>query len=306
MLSLSLSLSLQPCHVVYTEYRPVPLQHYIYPSGADGLYLAVDEKVRGQTCLAGTKHLLVKCFNWFFTSPPSSASPLFSFLPSLLPSISSSSSLTLFLYFPLLLLCLFNFPPTSPFPSSSPLQGNFREDNFQTAMSTLQEGGGKGGGARGNKRGSSCFKVVKMIMERQLQPVIVFSFSRRDCETYALQMSKLDCNTGKGVQERRAELVKTALRSFLCVCVVLHLSPFSTFLSFLLPSPPSLFSTLFPLTFFPQPPLFHPPPPYPLLSPFLSHLLPPFPPPLPPPLSSSLPPFLPSSTALPPPSSSLS
>ena len=41
---------------------------------------------------------------------------------------------------------------------------------------------------------SSCFKVVKMIMERQLQPVIVFSFSRRDCEALALQMSKLDFN----------------------------------------------------------------------------------------------------------------
>ncbi|CAE7841668.1 MTR4, partial [Symbiodinium microadriaticum] len=27
----------QPCHVVYTDYRPVPLQHYVYPSGAEGL-----------------------------------------------------------------------------------------------------------------------------------------------------------------------------------------------------------------------------------------------------------------------------
>ena len=36
---------LQPCHVVYTEFRPTPLQHYIYPAGADGLYLVVDEKV---------------------------------------------------------------------------------------------------------------------------------------------------------------------------------------------------------------------------------------------------------------------
>ncbi len=35
-----------------------------------------------------------------------------------------------------------------------------------------------------------------MIMEKQLQPVIVFSFSRKDCESYALQMSKLDFNTG--------------------------------------------------------------------------------------------------------------
>lgn len=33
-----------PCHVVYTEFRPTPLQHYIFPTGSDGLYLVVDEK----------------------------------------------------------------------------------------------------------------------------------------------------------------------------------------------------------------------------------------------------------------------
>ena len=44
---------------------------------------------------------------------------------------------------------------------------------------------------------SNCFKVVKMIMERNLQPVIVFSFSRRDCEALALQMSKLDFNSAR-------------------------------------------------------------------------------------------------------------
>lgn len=36
----------QPCHVVYTEYRPTPLQHYIFPAGGDGIHLVVDEKVR--------------------------------------------------------------------------------------------------------------------------------------------------------------------------------------------------------------------------------------------------------------------
>nr|CAD1820723.1 unnamed protein product [Ananas comosus var. bracteatus] len=29
----------QPCHIVYTDYRPTPLQHYIFPCGGDGLYL---------------------------------------------------------------------------------------------------------------------------------------------------------------------------------------------------------------------------------------------------------------------------
>ncbi|KNC70581.1 hypothetical protein SARC_16888, partial [Sphaeroforma arctica JP610] len=33
----------QPCHVVYTDYRPTPLQHYIFSAGGDGLYLVVDE-----------------------------------------------------------------------------------------------------------------------------------------------------------------------------------------------------------------------------------------------------------------------
>jgi len=38
---------------------------------------------------------------------------------------------------------------------------------------------------------------VKMIMERNYAPVIVFSFSKKDCESYATQMSKLDFNTGE-------------------------------------------------------------------------------------------------------------
>jgi ATP-dependent RNA helicase DOB1 len=35
-----------------------------------------------------------------------------------------------------------------------------------------------------------------MIMERNLAPVIVFSFSKKDCETYACATAKLDFNSG--------------------------------------------------------------------------------------------------------------
>ncbi|XP_063592228.1 exosome RNA helicase MTR4-like [Penaeus indicus] len=111
----------QPCHVVYTDYRPTPLQHYIFPAGGEGIYLAVDEL------------------------------------------------------------------------------GKFREDNFNTAMAILQdapeqpESGSKGKGAAA-KGSSDCFKIVKMIMERNFAPVIIFSFSKKECEAYALQMSKLDFN----------------------------------------------------------------------------------------------------------------
>lgn len=43
---------------------------------------------------------------------------------------------------------------------------------------------------------SSVFKIVKMIMERNFQPVIIFSFSKKECEAYALQVAKLDFNKG--------------------------------------------------------------------------------------------------------------
>ena len=105
--------------MVYTDYRPVPLQHFIFPSGGDGIHLVVDEF------------------------------------------------------------------------------GKFREDNFSEAIGKLA--GGEGGGNRpkksGQKDGSDCYNIVKMIMERNFAPVIVFSFSKKECEAYALQMAKLDFNT---------------------------------------------------------------------------------------------------------------
>ncbi|KAM9793209.1 exosome RNA helicase MTR4 [Syngnathus typhle] len=117
----------QPCHVVYTDYRPTPLQHYIFPAGGDGLHLVVDEN------------------------------------------------------------------------------GDFREDNFNTAMQVLRDSGDSGSanaggkwdpkGRKGGTKGpSSVFKIVKMIMERNFQPVIIFSFSKKECEAYALQVAKLDFN----------------------------------------------------------------------------------------------------------------
>src|ERR1700761_3848846 len=34
----------QPCHVVYTDFRPTPLQNYMFPCGGEGIYLVVNEK----------------------------------------------------------------------------------------------------------------------------------------------------------------------------------------------------------------------------------------------------------------------
>ncbi|XP_029157020.1 exosome RNA helicase MTR4 [Nylanderia fulva] len=116
----------QPCHVVSTDYRPTPLQHYIFPVGGDGIHLVVDET------------------------------------------------------------------------------GQFKEENFNRAMACLQNMGdaakgdtkGRKGGLRATNSGqTNIFKMVKMIMERNFAPVIIFSFSKKDCEVYAMQMAKLDLNT---------------------------------------------------------------------------------------------------------------
>lgn len=111
----------QPCHIVYTDYRPTPLQHYIFPAGGDGLFLVVDEK------------------------------------------------------------------------------GKFREDSFQKALNALvptsesdkkrNNGKSQNGLVMGKvSEKIDIFKLVKMIIQRQYDPVIIFSFSKRECEFLAMQV----------------------------------------------------------------------------------------------------------------------
>eukprot|EP01039_Chlorochromonas_danica_P005291 gene5291-5826_t len=112
----------QPCHVVYTDYRPVPLQHYVFPASAEGLYLVVDEKSR------------------------------------------------------------------------------FREDNFQKAMSVLQpnplsEMSNEKGKKLTKNIQADLLKIINLIMTKGLDPCIIFSFSKKDCETYALKMASFDFNS---------------------------------------------------------------------------------------------------------------
>ncbi|SCV03844.1 LAMI_0H11408g1_1 [Lachancea mirantina] len=122
----------QPCHIVYTDFRPTPLQHYLFPAHGDGIHLVVDEK------------------------------------------------------------------------------STFREENFQKAMASISNQIGddpnstaargkknqtyKGGASKGDSK-ADIYKIVRMIWKKKYNPVIVFSFSKRDCEELALKMSKLDFNS---------------------------------------------------------------------------------------------------------------
>ncbi|KAF0408352.1 antiviral helicase [Gigaspora margarita] len=126
----------QPCHVVYTDFRPTPLQHYIYPCGGDGIFMVVDEN------------------------------------------------------------------------------GVFKEDNFLQATQSLlpdqdvEYKSFKGKKAnvidRSTKGPSDIIKIINMIMQRDYQPVIIFSFGKSLCETYAMQIKQFDFNN-----EEEKRLVKT-------------------------------------------------------------------------------------------------
>jgi ATP-dependent RNA helicase DOB1 len=123
----------QACHVVYTDFRPTPLQNYFFPAGGSGIFLVVDEK------------------------------------------------------------------------------GVFREHNFNKTMQMIEERKaaqandpdakqqGKGKNKKNfkgkqNEEQADIQKIVKMIMNKSFNPVIVFSFSKRDCEMYAVHTSKYAFN----------------------------------------------------------------------------------------------------------------
>ena len=55
--------------MVYTDFRPTPLQHYIYPAGGDGLFLVEDEKVMCSNNEVLSLPAMEKCYlqNNFFS-----------------------------------------------------------------------------------------------------------------------------------------------------------------------------------------------------------------------------------------------
>ncbi|KHN95494.1 ATP-dependent RNA helicase DOB1 [Metarhizium album ARSEF 1941] len=122
----------QACHVVYTDFRPTPLQNYFFASGGSGARIVVDEK------------------------------------------------------------------------------GNFNEHNFNLVMKEVEDKKGadpndvnakqkgKGKNKKINKggvdEGSDIHKIIRMTIKRKFNPVIVFNFSKRECENMALRISNLSFN----------------------------------------------------------------------------------------------------------------
>mmetsp|Transcript_40266 Transcript_40266/g.96492 ORF Transcript_40266/g.96492 Transcript_40266/m.96492 type:complete len:1049 (-) Transcript_40266:146-3292(-) len=114
----------QPCHVVYTDYRPVPLQHYLFPAGGDGVFLVVNEK------------------------------------------------------------------------------GEFQADNFARAAASASQTAldaktavKQDKSTQEEQEATDLEKLLNMCSEKSYLPVIVFSFSRKVCETSAMAMAKHDLTT---------------------------------------------------------------------------------------------------------------
>lgn len=112
----------QPCNVIFTLFRPVPLQHYVYVSGSEGIYLVVDEK------------------------------------------------------------------------------GNFKSENYNKAISVLSNelNLDKIFDKRSKKKQgteSDVKKIISLIKDKNLDPAIIFAFSKKDCETNAMSLMKMDLTT---------------------------------------------------------------------------------------------------------------
>lgn len=109
-------------HVIHTNYRPVPLKHFIYPAGASSIFLTVDEK------------------------------------------------------------------------------STFRDDNFSKAMTAMGTAGAPAQGKekrRGSKGTEPMMEIVKLVMDSNMYPVIVFSFAKAECEKNALAISRLNFNSAE-------------------------------------------------------------------------------------------------------------
>ena len=114
----------QPCHIVYTDFRPTPLEHYIFPANGEGIFLVMDR------------------------------------------------------------------------------QSKFRDGNFEQAVTVIADGGGaaaarvanraRGDDGKNDAMNQDIFKIIRMVVERNYDPVIVFAFNKHECEKMANSLHKVD------------------------------------------------------------------------------------------------------------------
>ena len=133
----------KPTHVVWTDKRPTPLMHYVYPSGAEGLFLIKDE--------------------------------------------------------------------------GDAVGGRFRDDAFDRAGRALANKGNADGGAADARPASNApadlsdiQKVIRTVIARSFDPVVVFTFSKRQTEALAHQLAEMNLHRGDGLQRHSKQQKRAA------------------------------------------------------------------------------------------------
>ncbi|KAJ3451782.1 exosome RNA helicase mtr4 [Anaeramoeba flamelloides] len=135
----------QPCHVVYTDKRPIPLRHFLFPIKGDGLYLVVDKNK------SFSEENFQKCIS----------------------HLESQSTLKM-----------------------DPKTGFAISKRQQTMMSGKDD----------------MRNVINLLMKKNFGPVIVFSFSRKECESKAILFQSENFNTSE--QSNLVEIIfKKAVES---------------------------------------------------------------------------------------------
>ena len=142
------SLRNAPCHVVYTDYRPTPLQHYGFPLGGKGLYLLCDE--RGTFRSDNFARMRREAFNLGPGDEEEEENGGGGGPATATPSTTDRDAAAL----------------AAPLPTRGP-----------AAKSTPKTGAAS--------LGDAVAKLVRLAQARSLDPLIIFSFSRRACESYA-------------------------------------------------------------------------------------------------------------------------
>jgi len=131
-------IKMQPCNVVYTDFRPVPLQHYIYPKGSDGIYLVVNEK------------------------------------------------------------------------------GEFNDEKFNKAIMQLEKDEDKIAGSNKERKkdkrtaASEIRKIIELVVDNKLDPCIVFSFSKDECEKNVKSLAVMDL-TNEAEKKSIEDIYKNAI-----------------------------------------------------------------------------------------------
>ncbi|CAA9989313.1 ATP-dependant RNA helicase, putative [Plasmodium knowlesi strain H] len=138
------SIKSQACHIVYTDYRPTPLQHYIYPTSSESVFLICDENKDFK------KNNFIKAVN----------------------AIKEKN--------------------------------NMSED-------THQQNGNSRHNRRTKKNVHDIEKIVQMCHSRNYTPLIIFAFSKKECEVNATTMHKVDL-TDDTEKEVIKELYENAIQ----------------------------------------------------------------------------------------------